>query len=69
MKCVCGHYKSVHTTTGWPSFAPVCESFTCCNRTVNRSPGKGGGEHDFINHPVTRCKCKEFTQQENEVQE
>lgn len=70
MKCVCGHHRADHTTTGWPRYEKVCDSFTCCDRRVNRSIGRGGSEHDFITHAVTRCKCKEFVQQqENEVQE
>ena len=68
MNCVCGHSKTVHGTTGWPRHEPVCESFTCCNRSKSRFPGRGGSEHDFISHQVTHCQCKGFVQQqENEV--
>jgi hypothetical protein len=68
MICECGHYRSVHRTTGWPRFEPTCESFTCCNRSRSTSPGSGGREHDFVDHKVLYCKCKGFVQQqENEV--
>lgn len=70
MKCECGHSRNSHTNTGWPRYAPYCDSFTCCSRTPNRGIGKGGSEHDFVTHQVTRCKCTEFQpQQEKEVQE
>lgn len=60
MTCVCGHSRSRHVNTGWPRYEPLCDSFTCCGRKPDRSPGRGGSEHDFVTHEVTRCRCKEY---------
>jgi hypothetical protein len=64
MTCECGHERSAHGTTGWPRWEPTCDSFTCCDRRVNRTPGRRGSEHDFITHKTTYCQCKEFVQQQ-----
>ena len=63
MRCVCGHHRASHINTGWPRYAPYCDSFTCCDRKPNRSIGRSGSEHDFINHQISRCKCESYQQE------
>ena len=52
--CICGHARAYHDDNRG------CIKFLCCHRTRNLGIGRGGSEHDFINHTIQGCPCAKF---------